>query len=84
MPTDASRFDSWDIERLGRDPYLWNVACDYVINGWLVEMGLGELPKVGAIYDPEVFMLLGDYVASGAYANSTFTAYRQSRQKRGS
>ena len=26
-------------ERRGyRDPYLWNVACDYVINGWLVEM----------------------------------------------
>jgi len=39
---------------------------------------------VGAIYDPAVFMLLGDYVASGAYANSTFTAYRQSKQKRGS
>jgi len=35
-----------------RDPYLWNVACDYVINGWLVEMGLGELPPFGALYDP--------------------------------
>ena len=38
----------------GRDPYLWNVACDYVINGWLVEMGLGKLPSVGALYDPEL------------------------------
>lgn len=38
----------------GRNPYLWNVACDYVINGWLVEMGLGELPKIGALYDPEL------------------------------
>lgn len=36
----------------GRDPYLWNVACDYVINGWLVEMGLEELPKIGTLYDP--------------------------------
>lgn len=35
-----------------RDPYLWNIACDYVINGWLVEMGLGELPKIGTLYDP--------------------------------
>ena len=42
-----------DARRLGRDPYLWNVACDYVINGWLIEMGLGELPKVGALYDPD-------------------------------
>ena len=40
--------------RQGREPYLWNIACDYVINGWLVEMGLGELPKVGALYDPEL------------------------------
>jgi len=37
---------------LGRDPYLWNVACDYVVNGWLVEMGLGELPHLGVLYDP--------------------------------
>ena len=43
-----------DVRRLGRDPYLWNVACDYVINGWLVEMGLGELPKLGVLYDPEL------------------------------
>ena len=28
--------------RQGRDPYIWNVACDYVINGWLVEMGVGD------------------------------------------
>lgn len=40
--------------RQGRDPFLWNVACDYVINGWLVEMGLGELPKIGALYDPDL------------------------------
>ena len=43
-----------DVRRLGRDPYLWNVACDYVVNGWLVEMGVGELPKLGALYDPEL------------------------------
>ncbi|WP_430784964.1 vWA domain-containing protein [Actinoplanes sp. G11-F43] len=36
-----------------RDPYLWNVACDYVINGWLVEMGVGTLPD-GTLYDPEL------------------------------
>jgi predicted metal-dependent peptidase len=40
--------------RLGRDPYLWNVACDYVVNGWLVEMGVGELPQFGVLYDPEL------------------------------
>ncbi|WP_134702995.1 VWA-like domain-containing protein [Ammoniphilus sp. YIM 78166] len=38
----------------GRDPYLWNVACDYVINGWLVEIGIGEFPKVGGLMDPEL------------------------------
>lgn len=36
---------------MGRDPFLWNVACDYVINGWLVEMQVGEMPEVGILYD---------------------------------
>lgn len=35
----------------GRDPYLWNVACDYVINGWLVEMGVGTLPSAEMLFD---------------------------------
>ncbi len=34
----------------GRDSYLWNVACDYVINGWLCEMKVGEMPE-GSLYD---------------------------------
>jgi predicted metal-dependent peptidase len=38
--------------RQGRDPFLWNVACDYVINGWLVEMGVGELPTDDLLLDP--------------------------------
>ena len=38
----------------------------------------------GAIYDPAEFMLLGEYVASGAYRSSSFMAYKQSKQKRGS
>jgi predicted metal-dependent peptidase len=37
----------------GRDPYLWNVAADYVINGWLVEMRVGEMPD-GLLYDPQL------------------------------
>jgi predicted metal-dependent peptidase len=41
-----------DARRQGRDPFLWNVACDYVINGWLVEMRVGEMPKMGLLYDP--------------------------------
>ncbi|MEG0663314.1 MAG: hypothetical protein RR472_08545, partial [Anaerovoracaceae bacterium] len=40
--------------RLGRDPYLWNVACDYVINGWLIEMKVGDMPEIGGLYDPEL------------------------------
>ncbi|WP_431679116.1 vWA domain-containing protein [Kitasatospora sp. KL5] len=41
-------------ERAGaRDPYLFNVACDYVVNGWLVEMDVGTMPE-GSLYDPEL------------------------------
>jgi predicted metal-dependent peptidase len=39
-------------ERVGpRDAYLWNVATDFVVNGWLVELGVGEIPD-GCLYDP--------------------------------
>ncbi len=40
-----------DIRGEGRDPTLWNVACDFLINGWLVEMGVGSLPE-GLLFDP--------------------------------
>lgn len=41
-------------ERRGaRDPYLHNVAADYVVNGWLVEMGVGAMPS-GLLHDPEL------------------------------
>ncbi|HEX6356695.1 DUF2201 family putative metallopeptidase [Actinophytocola sp.] len=45
----------------GRDPYLWNVACDYVINGWLVAMGVGHLPE-GALYDQQLTGLSAESV----------------------
>ncbi|MCQ6557417.1 vWA domain-containing protein [Paenibacillus mendelii] len=35
----------------GRDHHLWNVACDYVINHWLVEMRIGDFPVVGILLD---------------------------------
>ena len=38
----------------GRDHFLWNVACDYVINGWLHEMEIGEMPGFGSLYDVEL------------------------------
>jgi predicted metal-dependent peptidase len=40
--------------RQGREPFLWNVACDYVINGWLLEMGVGAIPTDDLLLDPEL------------------------------
>lgn len=38
--------------RRGRDPYLWNVACDFVINDWLVQLNLGQPPAhLGLLFD---------------------------------
>jgi predicted metal-dependent peptidase len=28
-----------------REPFIWNVACDYVINNWLDHMGVGVRPE---------------------------------------
>jgi predicted metal-dependent peptidase len=43
-----------DERQQGRDPFLWNVACDYAINDWLVEAGIGSLPGDGALFDIEL------------------------------
>ena len=41
--------------RQGRDPWFWNVACDYVINDWLIEMQLGVAPDhVGYLHDAQL------------------------------
>lgn len=37
-----------------RNRFLWNVACDYVINGWLYELGIGKMPTMGILYDVEL------------------------------
>ena len=35
----------------GRDRYLWNIACDYVVNSWILEMDIGKMPERGIFYD---------------------------------
>lgn len=35
-----------------RDFFLWNAACDFVINGWLIEMAVGTPPGRGFLHDP--------------------------------
>lgn len=38
----------------GRNPFLWNIACDYVINEWLHEMHIGVMPSKGLLYDEDL------------------------------
>ncbi|MFD5559019.1 hypothetical protein ACFWIA_35000 [Streptomyces sp. NPDC127068] len=45
----------------GRDPYLFNVAADYVVNGWLRDMGVGEMPE-GLLYDADLAGLSAEEV----------------------
>lgn len=35
-----------------KDGYVWNLACDFVINDWLREMEVGSMPE-NALYDPK-------------------------------
>ncbi|MGN1122564.1 MAG: hypothetical protein ACI4RV_09375 [Eubacteriales bacterium] len=46
----------------GRNAYLWNVACDFVINGWLTEMQIGTMPEDGILYDPDLAGLSAESV----------------------
>ncbi|MFI0718207.1 VWA-like domain-containing protein [Streptomyces sp. NPDC021224] len=57
-----------------RDPYLFNVACDYVINAWLLEMGVGAMPS-GLLYDP----VLAGLSAEEVYDRVTTEARRRRR-----
>lgn len=45
----------------GRDPYLWNIACDFVINGWLHEMQIGVMPE-DVLYDENLCNLSAESV----------------------
>ncbi len=41
--------------RQGRDAWYWNVACDYIINDWLLEMQVGHAPEqLGYLHDPSL------------------------------
>lgn len=40
--------------RQGRDFGLWNAACDFVINAWLKEMQIGQMPQRGLLYDEDL------------------------------
>ncbi len=51
-----------EARRQGRDPQLWNVACDFVINGWLAEMDLGTIPTFGGLHDAELKGLSADAI----------------------
>ncbi len=43
------------VRQQDRDPWLWNVACDFIINAWLLEMKLGEPPAgIGFLHDSEL------------------------------
>lgn len=42
-----------DVRCDGRNHEVWNVACDFVVNGWLVEMCIGEMPE-GTLFDPKL------------------------------
>ncbi|MDO5150693.1 MAG: hypothetical protein Q4D76_15090 [Oscillospiraceae bacterium] len=68
--------------RNGRDPYLWNIACDFVINGWLHEMQIGIMPQNGLLYDEalnnqsaeEIYDILTDNIRKNSRLN-TFRGY---------
>jgi predicted metal-dependent peptidase len=43
-----------DTRAEGREPFLWNVACDYVVNDWLIQMEIGAPPAFGLLHDPQL------------------------------
>lgn len=44
-----------------RHPELWNVACDYVVNGWLAAMHVGSMPDF-VLYDTDFSRMTAEAV----------------------
>jgi predicted metal-dependent peptidase len=71
----------------GRDPEYWNAACDFVINGWLVEMGVGRPPAIGGLHDPTLAGRSADQVYDQIHATldrkelTGFAAHGDLRQR---
>ena len=61
-------FDHMD-RREGRQPEIWNMATDYVINGTLVREGLGKMPKQG-LHDPKYYDKNSDEIYSSLKKNA--------------
>lgn len=47
--------------REGRDRLMWNLACDFVINAWLIEMNIGVAPE-GIYFDKELSLKSADEI----------------------
>lgn len=45
-----------------RDDYFWNLACDFVINNWLIQMQVGTMPMVGFYHDDSLLHLSAEEV----------------------
>lgn len=61
-----------------RDPELWNVACDYVINQWLRDMEVGSMPE-GVLFDAELQGLSAESIYDILAAN--LRKYRRMAQR---
>lgn len=66
--------------RNGRDAYLWNIACDFVINGWLQEMEIGSMPQQGLMHDEALQKLsaeqIYDRLIEGLRKNAKLSTFR--------
>lgn len=66
--------------RQGRDFELWNAACDFVINGWLKEMQIGQMPGRGLLYDESLKNLsaeeIYDELIKNLRKNSKYETFR--------
>lgn len=42
--------------------YLWNIACDYVINDWLLAMHIGSMPEEDLLYDESLHNMFAEAI----------------------
>lgn len=49
--TDLKLKNNYILRKEDRDPLIWNIACDYVVNAILIKNGVGAMPKDAMLSD---------------------------------
>lgn len=76
--TDLKLKNNYLLRKEDRDPLIWNIACDYVVNAILIKNGVGAMPKDALFSDTFTADMTAEHVYATLMKHQDFVsaAYR--------